>query len=165
MSESKVALYSTDIDPTLEPWAATWDPQPALLIRWDWDLDTENYSRPRPVRRGSVMRTGGGNHAQDMGMVISDGRIAAAGDVQSGTWISQATANAIQAAYEDTDAQYYFTDGHKVWRVRFLPGEENAPSLPLDLAWFYRTGDEICAWSITLMVLEEMTPVAPPEAP
>lgn len=163
MSDSKVALYSTDIDPTLEPWAETWAPPPALLIRWDWDLDAESYRSPRKIRRGSVMRTGGGNHVQDMGFVISDGRITASGDIPSGTWIYQATADAIQAAYEDILTEYYFTDGHKVWRVRFLPGEENAPDMPMDLAWYYSEGEEICAWSITLMVLEEMTPVDPPE--
>jgi hypothetical protein len=164
MAYGKVALYSTDIVPTLEPWAATWEPPPSLLIRWDWDIDTESYRRPRKIRRGSVLRTGGGNHAQDMGMVVSDGRITASGDIQSGTWISQATADAIQAAYEDLLAEYYFTDGHQVWLVRFMPGEENAPEMPMDLSWFYSTGDELCAWSITLMVLAgPLTPVSPPE--
>jgi hypothetical protein len=46
-----------------------------------------------------------------------------------------------------------------------MPGEENAPEMPMDLSWFYAKGVEVCSWSITLMVLEEMTPVAPPEAP
>lgn len=158
------ALYSKDIDPTLEPWAATWDPAPATLIRWDNDVDDADYQQARRVRRGSVIQTGGGNVATDMGIVVSDQRIALSGTVDGGTWISTATANALQAAYETTTATYYFTDGYRVWEVRFLPGEENAPELTMSLSWKFAASTEVWSWSIVLMVVDgPLTPVDPPE--
>jgi len=162
------ALFSTDIDPTLEPWAATWDPAPALCIRWDNDVDDQDYQPPRRVRRGSVIQTGAGNVVTDMGIVVSDQRITVSGSVDGGTWISTATATALQAAYEDTTAAYYFTDGVRVWEVKFLPGEESAPELTMSLnrraATLQHLSTELWSWSIVLMVLDgPLTPVDPPE--
>ena len=150
------ALYSTDISPTLTPWTA--DPAPELLIRWDNDVDDQDYQPPRRVRRGSVIQTGAGNIVTDMGLVVSDGRITASGTVDGGTWISTATAEALQAAYEDDDATFYFTDGVRVWEVRFLPGEDAAPELTMSLSWKAATSTEVWSWSIVLMPLEEVTP-------
>lgn len=158
------ALYSTDIDPTMEPWAATWDPQPDLCVRLDNDVDDADYQAPRVVRRGSVIQTGGGNVATDMGVVVSDQRIILSGTVESGTWLSTATTEALQAAYEDEAATYYFTDGARVWEVRFLPGEENAPEMTLSLNRKFGAGVELWSWSIVLMVVDgPLTPVDPPE--
>jgi len=150
------ALYSTDIDPTLTPWTA--DPAPDTLIRWDNDVDDQDYQPPRRVRRGSVIQTGAGNVVTDMGLVVSDGRITAAGTVDGGTWISTATAEALQTAYESTTATYYFTDGVHVWEVQFLPGEDNAPELTMSLSWKAAASTEVWSWSIVLMPLEEVTP-------
>jgi hypothetical protein len=150
------ALYSKDIDPTLTPWTA--DPAPALLIRWDNDVDDQDYQPPRRVRRGSVIQTGGGNVVTDMGIVVTDGRITASGTVDGGTWISTATAEALQTAYESTTATYYFTDGEHVWEVQFLPGEDNAPELTMSLSWKAAASIEVWSWSIVLMPLEEVTP-------
>ncbi|MDZ4063331.1 MAG: hypothetical protein U1E22_01575 [Coriobacteriia bacterium] len=158
------ALYSMDIGPTLEPWAEGWSPKPALCIRWDNSVASEDYTPPRRVRRGSITRTGGGNVVTDMGVVASDARIQASGSPGAGTWISLNTGKALQTAYEDEDAQYYFTDGHRVWRVRFLPGDDNAFDFALDLTWYYGRGEEVCRWSMVMMVLGEMAPVGPPQA-
>lgn len=157
------ALYSTDIDPTLEPWAETWDPQPAACIRWDNDVDDADYQPPRRVRRGSVIQTGTGNVVQDMGIVVTDGRIVASGSVEAGTWISTATEAALRAAYEGS-AQWYFTDGVRVWEVRFLPGDDNALETTMSLSWRAATAMEVWSWSIVLMVIDgPLTPVDPPE--
>lgn len=157
------ALYSMDISPTLEPWASTSDPAPAMCIRWDNSVASEDYTPPKRVRRGSVIRTGGDNVVMDMGMVPSDSRIYASGNPSGGTWISPETGAAIQAAYEDVGEQYYFTDGHRVWKVEFLPGDDNVFDYALDLTWYYGKGVEVCRWSMVLLVREELTPVAPPE--
>lgn len=158
------ALYSTDISPTLEPWASTWDPQPALCIRWDNSVAAEDYTPPKSVRRGSVIKTGAGNVVTSMGLVKSDARIYASGSPSAGTWIRPDTGAALQAAYEDEDAQFYFTDGHQVWRVQFLPGEGNELDWAVDMTWYYGKGEEVCRWSIVLMVLDgPLTPVNPPE--
>lgn len=158
------ALYSTDIDPTLEPWAETWDPAPELVIRFDNDADDQDYQPPRRVRRGSVIQTGAGNVVTDMGIVVTDGRITVSGTVDGGTWISTATAEALQAAYEDAGESYYFTDGVRVWEVRFLPGDDAAPELTMSLNWKAGAGVEVWSWSIVLMVVDgPLTPVDPPE--
>lgn len=157
------ALYSTDISPTLEPWAATWDPLPATVIRFDNDVDDADYQPPRRVKRGSVIPTGGGNVVQDMGIVVTDGRIVASGTVEAGTWISTATATALRAAYEGSDT-WYFTDGVRVWEVRFLPGEEHALETTMSLSWKAATAMEVWSWSMVLMVVDgPLTPVDPPE--
>ena len=157
------ALYSTDIDPTLEPWAATWDPLPATVIRFDNDVDDADYQPPRRVKRGSVIQTGGGNAVQDMGIVVTDGRIVASGSVEAGTWISTATAAALRAAYEAGE-EMYFTDGVSVWQVKFLPGEENYPETTMSLSWKAATGMEVWSWSLVLMVVDgPLTPADPPE--
>lgn len=158
------ALYSTDIDPTLEPWDDGWDPAPSTLIRWDNDIDDADYSPARRVRRGSVIQTGGGNVVADMGIVVSDGRITASGTVEAGTWISTATRGALQSAYESGD-QFYFTDGHRVWLVQFLPGDDAAFESTMSLSWLYATGTEVWSWSMVLMALAQETPVDPPVVP
>ena len=157
------ALFSTDIAPTLEPWAATWDPLPATVIRFDNDVDDADYQPPRRVKRGSVIQTGGGNVVQDMGIVVTDGRIVASGSVEAGTWISTATAAALRAAYEGSGT-WYFSDGVRVWEVRFLPGDENALETTMSLSWKASTAMEVWSWSMVLMVLDgPLTPVDPPE--
>lgn len=152
---SPYCLYSTEITPTLEPWDA--DPAPATLIRLDNDVDEADYQPPRRTRRGSVIPTGGGNVIQDMGVVVTDGRITASGSVAAASWISTATRNALQAAYEGT-AEWFWTDGHRVWRVRFLPGEDAAFESSMSLSWYHATGTEVWSWSMVLMVLGEVTP-------
>lgn len=157
------ALFSTDIDPTLEPWATTWDPLPATVIRFDNDVDDADYQPPRRVKRGSVIQTGGGNVVQDMGIVVSDARIIASGSVEAGTWISTATEAALRAAYEGS-AQWYFTDGAQVWKVKFLPGADNAFEATMSLSWWYSKATEVWSWSIVLMVIDgPLAPVDPPE--
>lgn len=152
---SPFALYSTDSAPTLTPWDA--DPAPATLIRLDNDVDDADYQPPRRVRRGSVIRTGAGNVVQDMGVVVTDGRIVASGTVDGGNWISTATRAALQAAYEGDD-EWFWTDGHRVWRVKFLPGEDAAFDSTMSLSWYHSTTEEVWSWSMVLMVLEEVTP-------
>jgi hypothetical protein len=156
-------LYSTDISPTIEPWAATWDPLPATVIRFDNDVDDADYQPPRRVKRGSVIPTGGGSVVQDMGIVVTDGRIVASGTVEAGTWISTATATALRAAYEGSGT-WYFSDGVRVWEVQFLPGEENALETTMSLSWKAATAMEVWSWSLVLMVVDgPLTPVDPPE--
>jgi len=152
---SPYCLYSTDITPTLEPWDA--DPAPAVLIRLDNDVDEADYQPPRRTRRGAVIPTGGGNVVQDMGVVVTDGRITAGGSVAAASWISTATRDALQAAYEGT-AEWFWTDGHRVWRVRFLPGEDAAFESSMSLSWYHAKGAEVWSWSMVLMVLSEVTP-------
>lgn len=151
----QTALYSTDIAPTITPWASA--PQPATLIRWDNDLDESSYTPPVMSRRGSVIQTGGGNVVHDMGAVASDARITASGTVAGGTWITTATATAILTAY-NSGGEYYFSDGARVWKVLFLPGPDVAPQMSMSLNWQMSSGVEVWSWSVTLMVLAEVTP-------
>lgn len=108
-------------------------------------------------RRGSVIQTGGGNVVHDMGAVTSDARITASGTVAGGTWITTATATAILTAY-NSGGEYYFSDGARVWKVRFLPGPDVAPQMSMSLNWQMSSGVEVWSWSVTLMVLAEVTP-------
>ncbi len=157
------ALYSTDIDPTLEPWAVTWDPLPSTVIRFDNGVDDAEYQAPKFVKRGTVIQTGGGNVVQDMGIVKSDARIVASGTVKGSRWISTAAAEALRAAYEAGE-EMYFADGVSVWRVKFLPGEENYPEAYMSLSWKASDGVELWSWSLVLMVVDgPLTPVDPPE--
>lgn len=152
---SPFCLYSTDISPTRTPYAVS--PAPATLIRFDNDVDDADYQPPRRVRRGSVIQTGGGNVVHDMGVVVTDGRVTASGTVDGGNWISTATRAALQAAYEGT-AEWFWTDGHRVWRVQFLPGDESAFEATMSLSWYHATGEEVWSWSMVLMDLGEVTP-------
>lgn len=147
-----VSLFSTDIQPTLTPWAAT--PAPATLVRWDNDLDLHAYSPPALVRRGAVIRTGGGTVVHDMGTVISDARITASGNVESGTWMSTPTVQALQSAY-NAGGEYYFCDGFRIWRVRFLPGPEAALEVALNLNWKMAKDEEVWSWALKFLVLSE----------
>ena len=149
------ALYSTDIAATLTP--ATASPAPATLIVFDNHIDDASYSPARRVKRGSVIQTGAGAVVHDMGVVVQDGRISAAGTVEDGTWISTATRDKLQAAYEGS-AQWFWTDGVRVWRVQFLPGDDAAFESTMSLFWKHSTGDEFWSWSMVLMVLAEVTP-------
>lgn len=149
-----VSLYSADIQPTLTPWEAT--PAPAQLIRWDNDLDLTAYSPPVFSRRGSVIPTGGSNVVHDMGLVVSDARLTASGTVENGTWMSTATVNALLSAY-NAGGEYYFCDGHRIWKVRFLPGPDAAPEMAMNLNWKMSTSVEVWSWSVTFMVLAEVS--------
>ena len=149
------ALYSTDISATLTPAAAA--PAPATLIVLDNHLDDASYSPARRVKRGSVIQTGAGAVVQDMGVVVQDARISASGTVEDGTWISTATRDKLQAAYEGS-AQWFWTDGQRVWRVRFLPGEDNVFAATMSLDIKYGVDMELWSWSMVLMVLAEVTP-------
>lgn len=112
------AFYSTDIDPTTEPGAAS--PEPDTLIQLDQDpiFEPAVYDPMEgQAGRGSVIRTLGGAVVQQFEAPAADRRIVMS-DVDA---LSASTVAALQALY-DAGAEFYFTDGYDVWKCRFEPG-------------------------------------------
>jgi len=111
-------FYSTDIDATTDP--ANADPAPATLVALDQPPYFGDYDLQAGVMgRGSVHQTLGGHVIQDFGVFVSDARISfSETDALSSTTVAN-----LKTLFETVDGEYYFTDGHNVWKIRFArPG-------------------------------------------
>ena len=114
----KFALYSTDIDATLDPWHEDIDPPPATLI----DLGEEGLFgdyNPNAVSsgRGTRIQTLGGAVDQDFGAFEEDGRITLS---ITSVPIAESVITALLAAYAAIDQQFYWTDSVNCWLVKFV---------------------------------------------
>lgn len=114
---TRFRLYSTEISPTTRPD----DDGPDLNIRWDHDpLKTGGFEIAEPEGRGAVIPTGNlGTVFHDLGVPSAGGMITISGDVTGGEYLLPATVAAFRAAYHDVGQEYYLTDGHDVWLVRW----------------------------------------------
>ncbi len=111
------AIYSTDISPTVDPASA--NPAPATLVVFPQDpvLGDGEYDEARgDTGRGSSHRTLGGVVAQDFGTVAGDGAIYIA---DKKVLIEDSFISDMRWLHDTVDGQYYFTDGVRVWKVRF----------------------------------------------
>lgn len=114
----KFALYSTDIDPTVDPWDVDIDPPPTTLIDFGEEpLYGEYNPNAGTAGRGTRIQTLGGAVDQDFGAFDEDGRIMLS---LSSVPIAESTITALLAAYAVVDGQYYFTDSINCWLVRFV---------------------------------------------
>lgn len=114
----KFALYSTDVDATLDPWDEDIDPAPDTLIDLGEDGIFGDYNPNAGTSgRGTRIQTLGGAVDQDFGAFDEDGRITLA---LSSVPIPEATITALLAAYAAADQQYYWTDSVNCWLVKFV---------------------------------------------
>ena len=110
-------LYSTDIAATTDPAGAS--PAPAILVPFARDPllgDGEFDESAGDTGRGSRFKTLGGVVCQDFGVQAGDGRIFIADKkvLVDGSFIAD-----MRAIHAAVDAEYFFTDGLRVWKVRF----------------------------------------------
>lgn len=111
---NKFRIYSTEIDPTLDPDNAV--PLPTTLIDFEEDPDTLNYDPTGTSNdRGSVWDTLGGKVYQDFGVKEVDDTIS----FSNSDSVSPAIVASLKTAYETIDGEWYFTDGYNCWKVRF----------------------------------------------
>ena len=137
MSTTRMRLYSTDIAPTTTPsWAAT-------IVVWDHDA-TDGVEVRMPERRATMIPTMGGAVWQDYGPTPAGGEITIRGSVTDGTWLRASTVAALRAAEAQVGAEWYWTDGWSVWRVRIRSFD----------AWrdLMRAEQGIDAWSYELVL-------------
>ena len=114
----KFAIYSTDIDATLDPWDEDIDPPPTTLIDLGEDGIYGDYNpNAGTAGRGSRIQTLGGAVDQDFGAFDEDGRIMLN---LSSVPIAESEISALLAAYAAVDTQYYFTDSVNCWLVKFV---------------------------------------------
>lgn len=122
MSDPKFAFYSLldtgagTVIPKLDPDDIT--PLPATVIKFDQDSYISGNYDPSggSMSRGSDIPTLGGSLRQDFTAQITDKRILLSDE---GAFF-QTTITAIQALF-DLFTEFYFTDGHNCWKVRFIP--------------------------------------------
>ena len=108
------AFYSTEIDPTTDPAIA--EPAPATLVVLDQPPYFGDYDlQAGAMGRGSVHDTLGGHVIQDFGVFEKDQRIS----FSESDALSSATITALKTLFETVDGEYFFTDSHNVWKVRF----------------------------------------------
>lgn len=139
------AFYSTDIDPTVDPAGA--DPAPATLVILDQAPTFGEYEEPGGSRvRGCVIPTLGGVQVQDFGVYEADGRIRIAEEKA----LYGPTVSALHDLHEAAGAEYYFTDGFSVWRVKFA--RPNGFAAWKNLFW-RQHGVEVYSYEINLVVL------------
>ena len=107
-------FYSTDIDATTDP--ANADPAPATLVALDQPPYFGDYDlQAGALGRGSVHQTLGGHVVQDFGVFASDDRLS----FSETDALSSATVTNLKTLFETVNGEYYFTDGHNVWTIRF----------------------------------------------
>lgn len=118
VAQKDFAFYSTEIDPTVDP--ANADPAPATLVVLDQPPIFGNFnSQGGEIGRGTVISTLGGNIIQDFGVVVTDERIS----FSESDALTESTITGLKAIHVVVDGEYYFTDGFRVWKVRFArPG-------------------------------------------
>lgn len=115
---TRFRLYSTDIAPTLAPDFA--GPSPELNIAWDHDPIEGGIQETPPEGRGSVIETGNlGTVFHDLGVPVAGGTLAVVGNASDGEWLTPETIAMFRTAYHVADAEYFFTDGIRCWRVRW----------------------------------------------
>lgn len=150
MAKGKFHLYSTEVTPTTNPQGES--PAPLTLIQWDRDPSLGNlgeYSEAEgDTQRGSNHKTLGGTVYQDFGTFESDQSISMSDDSS----MSQVVKAALQTAYETKDGQFYFTDGYKVWKVRFLKPGGFKKRRNLSFAYFGKT---LYSYEINFLVVTE----------
>jgi hypothetical protein len=148
VKQKDFAFYSTDIQPTTDP--ANASPAPATLVVLDqppifgtYDFDAGE------VGRGSVIQTLGGVVVQDFGVIAGDGRIS----FSESDALSAETVAALKAIHDIIDGEYFFTDGFRIWRVRFA--RPNGFKYRKNLFWAQH-GHEIYSYEINLIVVAEL---------
>lgn len=106
-----------DVTPTADPDSLA--TPPATLISWDRDPVKEGSFDVRdPEGRGEIIQTGDlGLVVHDLGVPDAGGIIAVETGVAKGEHLEQATAALFKTAWETVGAEYYLTDGYRVWRV------------------------------------------------
>jgi hypothetical protein len=114
VTQKNFAFYSTEIQPTVSP--ATASPAPVTLVVLDqppifgtYDFDAGEMGR------GSVIQTLGGVVIQDFGVTPGDGRIS----FSENDALTKPVKEALDVIHKVVDGEYFFTDGFKIWRVRF----------------------------------------------
>ena len=140
------AFYSTDIAATTDP--ANADPAPATLVVFDQPPIFGEYEEPGGSRvRGSVIPTLGGVQVQDFGAHVTDGRIR----IAEQNALYEATVSALHTIHQ-AGAEYFFTDGFNVWRVKF--SRPNGFMAWKNLFW-KQHGIAVYSYEINLVVLAE----------
>lgn len=140
----KFALFSTDIDATLDPWDEDIDPAPETLIDLGEDGIFGDYNPNAGTSgRGTRIQTLGGAVDQDFGSFEEDGRITLS---LSSIPIAEATITALLAAYAAIDQQYYWTDGVGCWLVKFVKPD----GLKVARVLFYKAAADEDVFSIEL---------------
>ncbi len=140
----RFAIFSTDIDATLNPWEA--DPPPAAMI----DLAEEPLGGQYDPNAGSHGRgvrilTLGGAVDQDFGQFAQDGKIALSlTDVQ----LSSTLIAALRNLSEASGAQYHFTDSINCWKVKFARPD----GLKVHQNLWYKAAAGVDVYSIELLL-------------
>lgn len=148
---AQFAFYSTDIAPTTDPAAA--NPAPATLVVFPQDPifgDAEFDEARGNTGRGSHMRTLGGMVVQDFGTLAGDGELYITDRkvLVEGTFISD-----MQALHDTVDGEFYFTEGVRVWKIRFArPGGFKAWR---DLLFKIREDVDVWSYEINLLVISK----------
>ena len=139
------AFYSTDIDPTTDP--ANADPAPATLVALDQPPYFGEYDlQAGSTGRGSVQATLGGHVIQDFGVFEEDERIS----FSESDALSSTTVTNLKTLFETVNGEYYFTDGHNVWRIRFARPDGFIYRRNL---LFAHHGEHIFSYEINLVVV------------
>ena len=147
---SDFAFYSTDINPTKDPQNA--DPAPAQLVVLDEEPSVDGtYSQQEgDIGRGGVIKTLGGIVTQDFGIINGDQRIT----ISDRDALTATTIAALKALHETIDGEYWFTDGHDVYKVRFA--RPNGFRCWRNLLWAAH-GLTIYSYEINLIVMSPGT--------
>lgn len=138
------AIYSTDIAATTQP--ATASPAPAQLLVFDQDPIYGEYDPEAGVDgRGAVIETLGAPVVQEFAAIAGDGRIRVAEENALG----ETSASALRSIYQ-SGGERFFTDGYRVWRVRFA--RPDGCKLRLNLL-FRAHGTTIYSYECNLVVI------------
>jgi hypothetical protein len=148
-TQKDFAFYSTDIDPTVDP--ANADPAPETLVVLDQPPilgDGRVDMQIGDAGRGSVIQTLGGAVIQDFGVYEEDGRISF-GESDA---LSADVVDDLQTIHDVVDGEYYFTDGFRVWKVRFA--RPNGFKARLNLFWAQHD-ESIYSYEINLIIISQ----------
>lgn len=141
------AFYSTEINPTTDP--ANAEPAPATLVVLDQPPYFGEYDlHAGAVGRGSVQATLGGQVIQDFGVFEEDQRIS----FSESDALTSATVASLKTLFENVAGEYYFTDGHNVWKIRFSRPDGFIYRRNL---LFAHHGETIFSYEINLIVVSQ----------
>lgn len=142
----KFAIFSTDIEATLDPWDEELDPAPELMIDFGEEPLFGQYDpNAGSSGRGSRITTLGGAVDQDWGCFEEDGRIALSlTDVP----LDASTASALRDAHAAIAGQYYFTDSISCWMVKFARPD----GLKIHQNLFFKAAKNADVYSIELLL-------------